>query len=73
MAHPPETEQNDLLGECHAVVWFKRLDHMSEAGPANSEGIKLWDELVGWLLCLLNGYRNDNWSSEVSCAEANFQ
>ena len=61
MAHPSETEQ----GQCHTVVWFMKLDHMSEAGSANSERLKLWDELVGWLLCLLNGYRNGNWSSEV--------
>ena len=54
----------DLLSQCHRVVWFKRMDHMRDAGVTNSECLKLWEELVGWLLCVLRGYDKCHWSSE---------
>ena len=53
----------DLLRQCHRVVRSKRLDHMCDADVTNSERRKLW-ELVGWLLCVLYGYRHYHWSSE---------
>ena len=54
----------DLLSQCHRVVRFKRLDHMCDADVTHSERRKLWEELVGWLLCVLYGYRHYQWSSE---------